>query len=239
MKEVIPNILWIYKRTDIDSNNYYARLKLPGSGSKRWSVGTTDISRAEEVATEVYEELYPIAQKRHSVKKQAQMLEGGLLQECNTCKEIKPLDEYRETKQGGLYKTCSACLDHKKKMNSKFHRGSEHLIAEGMIRTARQRDKKKGHETNITVEDLLPFPNVCPILGIPIKTNAPVRSDNVPSLDHINPKKGAIKGNVQVVSWRANALKRDSTPEEREKLYMWDQDMKAKIKNLKELFRLR
>jgi len=37
---------------------------------------------------------------------------------------------------------------------------------------------------------------------------------NSPSLDRIDNSKGYVKGNVIVVSWRYNSLKKDGTPAE-------------------------
>jgi hypothetical protein len=35
------------------------------------------------------------------------------------------------------------------------------------------------------------------------------------------PSLGYVRGNVEVISWRANSLKRDGTLDEMEKLVMW------------------
>ena len=57
------------------------------------------------------------------------------------------------------------------------------------------------------------------------------RSDNSPSLDKFFPSLGYVKGNVQIISWRANHLKSDGTPEEWEKVAKWckNEDIKKRL----------
>lgn len=60
----------------------------------------------------------------------------------------------------------------------------------------------------------------CPLLGLKLtyanyKGNAP---NNYASLDRIDPKKGYIEGNIQILSFRANSLKGDATLKEMEML---------------------
>jgi len=65
--------------------------------------------------------------------------------------------------------------------------------------------------SDITPDDLR-IPAVCPVLGIPLRQEfSGKRSDATPSVDRIEPAKGYVKGNVVVVSWRANRLKGDAT----------------------------
>lgn len=66
----------------------------------------------------------------------------------------------------------------------------------------------------------LDFPDVCPVLGIPLtytfgKGQA---QDSSPSFDQKIPGGGYTKENIQVVSWRANRIKNDGTPEEHQKI---------------------
>ena len=44
---------------------------------------------------------------------------------------------------------------------------------------------------------------------------------HTPTIDRIDNNKGYIPGNVAVISWRANALKKDASTEEVEKLLVW------------------
>ena len=84
---------------------------------------------------------------------------------------------------------------------------------------AKKRAKLKGQEFNLEIEDIPIIPEFCPILNIkiePNKTHSPL--DSSPSLDRIDSKKGYIKGNVQIISNRANRIKSDATIEEIEKL---------------------
>jgi len=55
------------------------------------------------------------------------------------------------------------------------------------------------------------IPSHCPVLGIPLDCAAEPLSDHLPSLDRIDNTKGYVKGNVWVISWRANRIKGDAT----------------------------
>ena len=66
------------------------------------------------------------------------------------------------------------------------------------------------------MKDLI-IPEYCPLLGIkleyePGRTN----NSNTPSLDKIDPTKGYIKGNVRIISYKANTMKNNATREELE-----------------------
>ena len=80
---------------------------------------------------------------------------------------------------------------------------------------AKGRAAKKGIPFNIDLEDIT-IPETCPLLGIPMfsgtRESGPIR--NSPTLDRIYPEKGYVKGNVWVVSYKANTMKSDATPTE-------------------------
>lgn len=84
--------------------------------------------------------------------------------------------------------------------------------------TAKARAKKLGKEFNITKYDIA-IPTVCPVLGIPIVVDVGKgRRPDAPSLDRKNNDLGYIKGNIAVISNRANTLKNNGTLAEFEKL---------------------
>ena len=65
----------------------------------------------------------------------------------------------------------------------------------------------------------LDVPDVCPALGIKLNYNGVegtgwTRQDDSPSIDRIDSNKGYEVNNIQIMSWRANRIKNDSTPEE-------------------------
>lgn len=80
---------------------------------------------------------------------------------------------------------------------------------------------KKNIPFNIELSDIY-IPKNCPILGMELVTTNinGKRGANInsPSLDRINPKLGYTKGNIWVISARANTLKSDGTIEEFEKI---------------------
>jgi hypothetical protein len=83
--------------------------------------------------------------------------------------------------------------------------------AKCLLTRARQTSIARGLPFNITLSDV-EIPKVCPIFGTPLVIGK--RSDNTPSLDRIEPAKGYVKGNVWVISLRANRIKNDATVHE-------------------------
>lgn len=87
-----------------------------------------------------------------------------------------------------------------------------------MLHNARSSAKKRGLEFDITVDDF-EIPEVCPVFGFKLElVCSQGTKDNKPSLDRIDSSKGYIKGNIQIISWRANNLKSNGTLEEFQKL---------------------
>ena len=70
---------------------------------------------------------------------------------------------------------------------------------------------------NLTKEDIL-IPERCPILDIYLVTNDNHAGDSSPSIDRINPALGYVKGNIVIISHKANTMKSNATIEEIEKL---------------------
>jgi hypothetical protein len=87
---------------------------------------------------------------------------------------------------------------------------------------SRGRAKKKGIQFDIDVSDIV-IPNICPVLGIPIYKDISSNRgmDNSPSLDRIDNSKGYVKGNVMVISFRANKLKGDASIDELKKILVY------------------
>jgi hypothetical protein len=78
---------------------------------------------------------------------------------------------------------------------------------------AKDRARRKGLAFNLDLVDII-IPRVCPVLGIVLRKAKKQCDDHSPSLDRIIPALGYIKGNVRVISYRANVLKNNATLEE-------------------------
>lgn len=100
---------------------------------------------------------------------------------------------------------------HTKKTNPDFVRYQ-------MLCNAKDRAKNKNIPFDILLEDII-LPDVCPVLGIPLTRGAKTATDNSPTLDRIDSTKGYVKGNVHVISKRANTIKNCGTPDEHRRIY--------------------
>lgn len=76
-------------------------------------------------------------------------------------------------------------------------------------------------------KESIEIPEKCPILGIPLVYGIGVgkSSDNSPSVDRIIPEKGYVPGNVHVISFKANRIKNNATPEELMRVAVYFRDI--------------
>ena len=85
--------------------------------------------------------------------------------------------------------------------------------ASWMLASCKARAKKFKIEFDLEKEDII-IPEFCPVLGIKLIMAKGKMNHNSPTLDRINNNLGYIKGNVCVISWRANSLKSDADSNE-------------------------
>jgi hypothetical protein len=101
-----------------------------------------------------------------------------------------------------------------------YHRNAERWYDQQLLNNARTRARKKGLPFDLVVEDLA-VPDVCPALGIPLIKRVGRFHNNSPTLDRLIPELGYVKGNVRVVSYRANRIKYQASLEELEAVTAW------------------
>lgn len=86
-----------------------------------------------------------------------------------------------------------------------------------MFCRAKERAKAKGVPFEIDIEDIV-IPTHCPVFGWKLVHNDDYAKPNSPSLDRIHPERGYVRGNIWVISNKANTIKSDSTLEQLESL---------------------
>ena len=100
------------------------------------------------------------------------------------------------------------------KRSKSSYNTNEELYINHMWYRARNRATKKGVEFSITKKDIV-IPEKCPVFDkeFVIGTGRGP-SEFSPSLDRIDNSKGYIKGNIQVISHKANTIKSNYTAED-------------------------
>ena len=101
----------------------------------------------------------------------------------------------------------------KKKQRHQYRKN----IGAYLMYAAKQRAAQLGICFNLTKEDVR-VPLRCPIFGVKFRVGHP---DWCPSLDRIDSHKGYVKGNVQIISFRANRLKSNATAAELRAVADW------------------
>ena len=83
-----------------------------------------------------------------------------------------------------------------------------------LLRSAKVRHQQQNIPFNLTIEDII-IPDYCPILKVPLTKHTMSKKDwNAPSIDKIIPELGYIKGNIMIISLKANLMKSNATKEE-------------------------
>lgn len=91
-------------------------------------------------------------------------------------------------------------------------------VSARLLASCKARAKREGVLFNLTLEDV-GVPSSCPIFHIPLIPDYTKRTDNTPSVDRIVPSKGYVKGNITVISWKANRIKSNATLTELSQLH--------------------
>ena len=153
-----------------------------------------------------------------------ELLSKGL-RKCDSCKEVKDISQCREER-----KICNICdtklqkeryakLSQKDKENKKSKNDIRRKAnpAHFLFLEARSRAKERNLPFDIEESDII-VDEFCPVLGIKMNVNIGLRRDDSPTLDKITPSLGYVKGNIKVISFRANRIKSDANLQELEKI---------------------
>lgn len=102
----------------------------------------------------------------------------------------------------------------------------DHRILRPLMGAAKTRAKRKNLEFNIERSDVL-IPERCPILGVKLHYKRERGGDlfDSISLDRVDNTRGYVKGNIAIISHRANTIKHNGTIEEHLKIADWMDEM--------------
>ena len=142
---------------------------------------------------------------------------------CTKCKETKPEDDFYNNRTHKRGKTfwCKVCTNYQnnfvqKELKAKWAATAYQNLKRDnypklLWKQAKHRaEHEYGCDFNIEVSDVV-IPLTCPYLGIALDGSD---KTHLPSLDRIDNSKGYVKGNVQVISFKANAMKNSASIKE-------------------------
>lgn len=109
--------------------------------------------------------------------------------------------------------TSCGCYSQEMRHTCNFKHGKSRTPEYIMWQMAKHRARRFGLPFSISVQDVV-IPEFCPMLEIPLFQANGVLHDNSPSLDRRNPGKGYVKGNIRVISYKANRAKSNLTLDE-------------------------
>lgn len=161
---------------------------------------------------------------------------------CTKCGKEKSLEEFSRNKNGkyGRRAFCKECehkiqnspekLARRNELRRQRRENDEYRLAcnlkdtetrhnnadsikKALLRAAKARAKKKGIPFDITIDDFI-LTEECPLLEIPLTVGYGNSLENSYSLDKIIPELGYVKGNVWVISNKANMIKSNASLKE-------------------------
>lgn len=134
--------------------------------------------------------------------------------ECTECKRVLPFSMFHKHAQClfGVNTVCKEC----RKPKSRQHWKDTDLRVKILNRT-KSRATKYGIPFDITVEDIH-IPTVCPVFGTSFVEGC---IDTAASVDKIDPNKGYVSGNIQIISNKANRMKSNASTTELRAFAAW------------------
>jgi hypothetical protein len=131
---------------------------------------------------------------------------------CTRCEQMKPVSEFRRERTRlaldgtpAIKASCAQCYC--VRFAAKYH-GSLTSRIYTLFNSVKGRAKDTGIAFTIDLDTLI-IPDRCPVLDVPFVISAERQHPHAPSFDRINPKRGYVPGNVQIVCWLVNKIKSD------------------------------
>lgn len=135
--------------------------------------------------------------------------------ECRKCGESFPREGFSPhsgCKFGIDRGRCLICKNEEGKAS--YHKSTNE---QKIFNRAKSRATRKGWEFTIELSDIK-IPELCPVFKQPLIYGD---TDWTPSIDRINPALGYIKGNICIISNRANRIKNDASMQELQAVVSW------------------
>lgn len=86
-----------------------------------------------------------------------------------------------------------------------------YLATRAIFNSKRGNARRIGIQFSIKFEEVK-WPQTCPVFGVQLDYYGEgMTTDNAPSFDRMDPRKGYVPGNVQIISNRANRIKNDAS----------------------------
>jgi len=132
---------------------------------------------------------------------------------CKECQSSKHVTEFSidMAYSDGLANKCKLCLN----KSSKEYRRSN--VEQALWSSRKYWANKNDVKFDLKISDIV-IPAFCPILGIKLETGDHKSVESSPTLDRKIPSLGYVKGNVEVISHKANRMKSDMTVSDVESL---------------------
>lgn len=105
------------------------------------------------------------------------------------------------------------CPEYREEVNAQKKKSRLNNFESAILQQCRRRARDKGIEFNLELEDIH-IPEVCPLLEIPLVKGAKGNYQCTPSIDRIDNSKGYVKGNVWIISMKANSMKNCASSDE-------------------------
>lgn len=147
--------------------------------------------------------------------------------ECKQCKLTKPFMAFSvdKSEENGLAAMCKMCVQIKnaKREEERHSRDIVGVKLRTMAEASKHRAKVKSLPYELSIEYMERFRNLthCPVLGIQLEWENKISTMASPSLDRIIPEWGYVPGNIQVLSYLANSMKRDANLETIRRFANW------------------
>lgn len=159
---------------------------------------------------------------------------------CRKCGEEKPVTEFYKKGSNKYLSPCKSCCakvslawktnnpEARKLIVNNYTKRHKNKIVENQVRyqikypqkylckAAQDRARKQGVFFDLKFEDII-IPEVCPVFNKPFERNSPYAA----SLDRIEPDRGYVKDNIQVISKLANTMKSSATQEQLKEFAKW------------------